>query len=286
MLNDFLYIVWDFDPVMFSIGGFELRYYGLMWAITFLVGERFFSTYAKREGFGNEIVETGFIWIVLGAVLGARIGHCLFYEFPYYIAKPWAIITEFRNGGMASHGSALGMLLGMWITCRKHNMPYVWWLDRIMIPVAVGGALVRLGNLFNSEIVGQVTDLPWGFKFMRLYPNMPVENVPIQHPAQLYEAIFYLITFAILLWMYFGRDEGRKHPGLMFGIGLIGIFLTRPFVELVKVNQEAFEEGMAMNMGQLLSIPFIILAVYMIWGSLKGRFPVAEPPKNNKRNKR
>ncbi len=286
MLNDFLYIIWDFDPVMFSIGGFELRYYGLMWAITFLVGERFFSTYAKREGFGNEIVETGFIWIVLGAVLGARIGHCLFYEFPYYIAKPWAIITEFRNGGMASHGSALGMLLGMWITCRKHNMPYVWWLDRIMIPVAVGGALVRLGNLFNSEIVGQVTDLPWGFKFMRLYPNMPVENVPIQHPAQLYEAIFYLITFAILLWMYFGRDEGRKHPGLMFGIGLIGIFLTRPFVELVKVNQEAFEEGMAMNMGQLLSIPFIILAVYMIWGSLKGRFPVAEPPKNNKRNKR
>ena len=286
MLNDFLYIIWDFDPVMFSIGGFELRYYGLMWAITFLVGERFFSTYAKREGFGNEIVETGFIWIVLGAVLGARIGHCLFYEFPYYIAKPWAIITEFRNGGMASHGSALGMLLGMWITCRKHNMPYVWWLDRIMIPVAVGGALVRLGNLFNSEIVGQVTDLPWGFKFKRLYPNMPVENVPIQHPAQLYEAIFYLITFAILLWMYFGRDEGRKHPGLMFGIGLIGIFLTRPFVELVKVNQEAFEEGMAMNMGQLLSIPFIILAVYMIWGSLKGRFPVAEPPKNNKRNKR
>lgn len=286
MLNNLLYIVWDFDPVMFSIGGFELRYYGLMWAITFLVGERFFSTFAKREGFGNEIVETGFLWIVLGAVLGARIGHCLFYEFPYYIAKPWAIITEFRNGGMASHGSALGMLLGMWITCRKHNMPYVWWLDRIMIPVAVGGAMVRLGNLFNSEIVGQVTDLPWGFKFMRLYPNIPVENVPIQHPAQLYEAIFYMITFAILLWMYFGRDAARKHPGLMFGIGLIGIFLTRPFVELVKVNQEAFEEGMTMNMGQLLSIPFIILAVYMIWGSLKGRFPVAEPPKNNKRNKR
>ncbi|MBO7195176.1 MAG: prolipoprotein diacylglyceryl transferase [Alistipes sp.] len=283
---DFLYIVWDFDPVMFSIGGFELRYYGLMWAITFLLGERFFSTFAKREGFSNEIVETGFIWIVLGAVLGARVGHCLFYEFPYYITKPWAIITEFRNGGMASHGSALGMLLGMWITCRKHKMAYVWWLDRIMIPVAIGGALVRLGNLFNSEIVGCTTDVPWGFKFMRLYPNIPIENIPVQHPAQLYEAICYIITFFILMWMYFKRDQGRKHAGLMFGIGLIGIFLTRPFIELIKENQEAFEEGMAMNMGQLLSIPFIILAAYMIWGSLKGKFPVATPPKSINKNKK
>ena len=283
---DFLYIVWDFDPVMFSIGGFELRYYGLMWAITFLLGERFFSTFAKREGFSNEIVETGFRWIVLGAVLGARVGHCLFYEFPYYITKPWAIITEFRNGGMASHGSALGMLLGMWITCRKHKMAYVWWLDRIMIPVAIGGALVRLGNLFNSEIVGCTTDVPWGFKFMRLYPNIPIENIPVQHPAQLYEAICYIITFFILMWMYFKRDQGRKHAGLMFGIGLIGIFLTRPFIELIKENQEAFEEGMAMNMGQLLSIPFIILAAYMIWGSLKGKFPVATPPKSINKNKK
>ena len=279
---DFLYIVWDFDPVMFSIGGFELRYYGLMWAITFLLGERFFSTFAKREGFSNEIVETGFIWIVLGA----RVGHCLFYEFPYYITKPWAIITEFRNGGMASHGSALGMLLGMWITCRKHKMAYVWWLDRIMIPVAIGGALVRLGNLFNSEIVGCTTDVPWGFKFMRLYPNIPIENIPVQHPAQLYEAICYIVTFFILMWMYFKRDQGRKHAGLMFGIGLIGIFLTRPFIELIKENQEAFEEGMAMNMGQLLSIPFIILAAYMIWGSLKGKFPVATPPKSINKNKK
>lgn len=292
MLSNFFYIVWDFDPVMLSIGNFELRYYGLMWALTFLLGERFFSNYAKREGFKQDIVETGFVWIVLGAVLGARIGHCLFYEFSYYITKPWAILTEFRNGGMASHGSALGMLLGMWITCRKHNMPYVWWLDRIMIPVAVGGALVRFGNLCNSEIVGNITDVPWAFKFVRLFPGTPIENIPAQHPAQVYEAIFYLITFAILLWMYYKRDEGRKHPGLMFGVGLIGIFLTRPFVEMVKMNQEAFEEGMALNMGQLLSIPFIILAVYMIWGALKGRFPQAEPavqtkiskPNNRKEN--
>lgn len=265
-----------------------MRYYGLMWALTFLLGERFFSNYSKREGFGAEVVETGFIWIVLGAVLGARVGHCLFYEFSYYITKPWAIITEFRNGGMASHGSALGMLLGMWITCRKLKMPYIWWLDRIMIPVTIGATLVRFGNLCNSEIVGRVTDLPWGFKFVRNFPNMPLESVPVQHPAQIYEALFYFATFLILLWMYYKRDEGRKRPGLMFSVGVLGVFLTRPFVEMVKVNQEAFEDGMFLNMGQLLSIPFILLALYVMWGALKGRYPVATPNKReiNNRKKR
>jgi prolipoprotein diacylglyceryltransferase len=114
---------------------------------------------------------------------------------------------------------------------------------------------------------------------------MPIENIPAQHPAQLYEAICYVITFVILLWMYYKRDEGRKRPGLMFGIGVMGIFLTRPFVELVKVNQEAFEEGMLLNMGQLLSIPFILLAAYMIWGAMKGKFPVAEPPKATRKKR-
>ena len=277
MLNNLLYIVWDVDPVMFSIGDFELRYYGLMWALTILLGERFFSAFAKREGFSNDIVETGFVWIVLGAILGARVGHCLFYEFSYYITKPWAILTEIRNGGMASHGSAIGMLLGMWITARKHKMAYVWWLDRIMIPVAIGGALVRLGNLMNSEIVGDATTMPWGFKFVRLYGAMPLENVPVQHPAQLYEALCYIVTFVVLMWLYYKRDMGRRHAGIMFGVGLIGIFVTRFFIELVKVNQEAFEEGMLLNMGQLLSIPFIIMAAVVIWMGINDKLPIARP---------
>lgn len=278
MLNDLFYIVWDFDPVMFSIGSLDIRYYGLTWALTILFGERFFSYFARREGFGPQIVETGFVWITLGAILGARIGHCLFYEFSYYIAKPWAILTEIRNGGMASHGAAIGMLIGMWITARKCRMPYVWWLDRIMVPVSIGGALVRLGNLCNSEIVGSATDLPWGFKFVRLYPSLPVERIPVLHPAQLYEAICYVVTFAVLLWLYRRRDEGRRHAGLMFGVGLIGIFLTRFFIEFIKADQEAFEQGMALNMGQLLSIPFILLGAWMIWRGRQGRFAVAAPP--------
>ena len=285
MLNDLFYIVWDFDPVMFSIGSVDIRYYGLTWALTILLGERFFSYFARREGFGPQIVETGFIWITLGAILGARIGHCLFYEFSYYIAKPWAIITEIRNGGMASHGAAIGMLIGMWITARKCRMPYVWWLDRIMIPVAIGGAAVRFGNLFNSEIVGSVTDMPWGFKFVRLYRDLPLDAVPVQHPTQLYEALCYVVTFGVLWWLYYRRDTGVRRPGLLFGVGLIGVFLTRFFIEFIKEDQEAFEQGMLLNMGQLLSIPFILFGIYMIWRALSRPAVEAKPASPGRKTK-
>ena len=282
MFGDLLYIVWDANPVLFNLGGFELRYYGLMWAVAILLGERLISLFVKREGLDPNIVETGFVWIVLGAILGARVGHCLFYEFPYYITKPWAILTEIRNGGMASHGSAIGMLIGMWITARKHKMSYIWWLDRIMIPVSIGGAAVRLGNLINSEIIGSVTEVPWAFQFVKLYPGVALESMPAHHPAQLYEAICYLVTFGILMWLYYGRDEGRRHAGLMFGVGLIGIFFTRFLLEFVKVDQEAFEAGMLLNMGQLLSVPFIIASAVVILGSFKGWFKLVVPTESKK----
>ena len=172
-------------------------------------------------------------------------------------------------------------------------MPYVWWLDRIMIPVTIGGGLVRIGNLINSEIVGKVTDVPWAFQFVRLYPNMPIESIPAQHPAQLYEALCYFITFAILCVMYYRFDFARRKPGIMFGVGVLGVFATRPFIELVKVNQEAFEADMLFNMGQLLSVPFIILALSVIYLGVKGKLPSGRPdsvenmPKNaNAKKKR
>ena len=284
-MNDMLYIVWDVDPTMFTLGSFELRYYGLMWVLALLLGERIMSIFAYREGYSPKIIETGFVWIILGAILGARIGHCLFYEFDYYITKPWAMLTEIRNGGMASHGSAIGMLLGMWITSRKCKMPYIWWLDRLMIPVAIGGMFVRLGNLLNSEIVGSPTTLPWGFKFMRLRENwgLSADAVVAQHPTQLYEAICYLITFFVLVWLYFKKDMARRKSGVMFGVGVLGIFLTRFFIELVKLDQEEFEAGMLLNMGQLLSIPFIVMAIWCIWKGSRGGFPIGMPTKFNKR---
>ncbi len=261
----FCSIVWDFDPVLFRIGSFDIRYYGLMWAIAILMAAKFFDNFIKREGLKPEISESIFLYGTIGTILGARLGHCLFYDPGYYLAQPWTILTEFRDGGMASHGAAIGILLGLWLFSRKNRLPYIWSLDRIMIGVAIGGAAVRLGNLFNSEIFGVATDLPWGFEFVRSAKWVREFAPAAVHPTQLYEALCYLVTFVILVWMYYGRDLGRRRPGMLFGVGLIGIFVTRFFIEFIKTEQEAFEKGMTLDMGQWLSIPFILLAGYMIY---------------------
>ena len=221
-----LYIVWNFNPVLFSVGGLDIRYYGLMWALAILVGAKFFDNFCKREGLPSSVSESIFIYGTLATIIGSRLGHCLFYEPQHYLAHPLAIITEIRNGGMASHGAAVGLLIGLWLFSRRNKLPYIWSLDRIMIPVAIGGAAVRFGNLFNSEIVGSVTDMPWGFKFVRLYRDLPLDAVPVQHPTQLYEALCYVATFGVLWWLYYRRDTGVRRPGLLFGVGLIGVFLT------------------------------------------------------------
>ena len=202
-------VVWDFNPVFFSIGSFDIRYYGLMWVLAILGGMLFFDQVCKREGLPQKVSESIFVYGTLATILGARLGHCFFYEPGYFLAHPWAIITDFRNGGMASHGAAVGLLIGLWLFSRKNKLPYIWSLDRIMLPVAIGGAIVRLGNLFNSEIVGAVTDVSWGFKFVRLYPNVPIDSIPVQHPTQLYEALCYLVIFGILCWLYYGRWRRR-----------------------------------------------------------------------------
>lgn len=259
-----LYVIWDFNPVLVRIAGMDIRYYGLMWALAILIGAWFFDKFGKREGLPPSVSESIFLYGTLATIIGSRLGHCLFYEPEYYLAHPLAIVTEFRNGGMASHGAAVGLLIGLWLFSRKNKLPYIWSLDRIMVPVALGGAIVRLGNLFNSEIVGAAADVPWGFKFVRLYRGLPLEQIPVQHPTQIYEAICYVLTFCVLIWLYYRRDAGTRRPGLMFGVGLIGIFLTRFLIEFIKEDQEAFEQGMLLNMGQLLSIPFALFGIYMI----------------------
>ncbi len=267
MINS-LVVIWDFDPVMFTLGSLEIRYYGLMWALALLLGGWFFGNFCKREHLNPELADSIFVYGALATVIGARLGHCLFYEPGYYLSQPWTIITEIRNGGMASHGAAIGLLIGLWLFSRKNKMPYIWSLDRIMIPVGIGGAIVRLGNLFNSEIIGCVTDVPWAFKFVRLFPGVAIENIPAQHPTQLYEALCYIATFALLAYLYYAKDLGRRRPGLLFGIGLQGIFLTRFCIEFIKLEQEAFEKGMLLDMGQILSIPFILLGIYIIYRAL------------------
>lgn len=263
-------IYWDFDPVMLRLGeNFDIRYYGLMWALAIGLSAVFFDRFVKREGLPEKVSESIFYFGTLATIIGSRVGHCLFYEPDKYLAEPLRMLTDIRDGGMASHGAAIGLLIGLWLFSRRNKLPYLWSLDRIMIGVAIGGAFVRLGNLLNSEIIGAPTDAPWGFIFARLYPvGTPVEAMVARHPAQIYEALCYVVTFVVLAWLYYKRDMARRRPGLMFGVGLIGIFLTRFLIEFVKENQEAFEQSMTLNMGQWLSVPFIVMAVVLIWYSL------------------
>lgn len=266
-----LSITWEWDPSLFEIGSFDIRWYGLMWAVAILAAERICYYMFKREGLPPKTLESAFIWIVLGTFVGARLGHCLFYGVPddpwYYYTHPIEIITGIREGGMASHGATLGILLGIWIFGKRNRLPFIWGLDRIAIVAPLSGAIIRLGNLFNSEIVGKPTDLPWGFKFPLCSEDRMIESiaeVPARHPAQLYEALCYILVFAILFWMYKRFDLGRRRPGLLFGGAMIGIFLSRFFIEFCKERQVDFENGLLLDMGQMLSIPFIILGVVMI----------------------
>lgn len=197
------------------------------------------------------------IWyMILGTVLGARLGHCLFYNPVYYLSHPLEILMVWK-GGLASHGAAIGILTALYLFIKKKKeYSYLWLMDRIVITVALGGFFIRMGNLFNSEILGKQTDVPWAFVFTY------VDNVP-RHPAQLYEAIAYLIIFISLLIYYF-RTDAKFKEGMIFGMFLISVFTFRFLVEFIKEDQTYFEQGMVLNMGQLLSIPFILLGLFFV----------------------
>lgn len=255
MVN-FLAITWDVDPVLVKIGSLEVMWYGLCWVLAIAGGMWFFSNFIKREKLDPDL-ENIFWWGAVATVVGARLGHCLFYDPVYYFTHPIEFLN-FRGGGMASHGAAIGLLIGLWGYSRRYKLPYIWPLDRVMIPVTVGGAVVRLGNLINSEVYGHPTELPWGFIFVRTGETVPM------HPTQIYEALCYLATFAVLLIMYYKMDMGRRRPGMLFGVGLTGVFLSRFLLEFIKNPQVAAEQTMFLNIGQLLSIPFVVAGVLMI----------------------
>jgi len=262
---ELLAVVWDFNPTLVNIFGFEIRWYSLTWVAALLFGGWLFSYFCKREGKPESVSGTAFLYIALGTIIGARLGHCLFYEPEVYLRAPWKIITGIRDGGLASHGATIGILLGIWLSSRKSKVSVMWTADRLGIIAPLSGAMIRFGNLFNSEIIGNETTVPWGFKFMRLYPNWPEDMVPARHATQLYEALCYLACFAILFALY-RYTKVEKREGFIFGAALVGIFTPRFFIEFIKIDQVAFEQGMTLNMGQWLSIPFILIgAGFMIW---------------------
>jgi prolipoprotein diacylglyceryl transferase len=267
-MTNFLTVIWDVNPVMFHIGSFEVMWYGLAWMLAILIGALYFINFGKHEGLNPALADSIFWWGTLATIIGARLGHCLFYEPVYYLQHPLEILN-IRQGGMASHGAAMGLLIGLYCFARRNKLPYIWPLDRVTIPVTVGGAIVRIGNLMNTEIYGRPTDLPWGFEFVRdrqwsMALDMGGSGALPVHPTQIYEALCYLLTFVVLVLLYYRWDVARKRPGLLFGVGLIGIFVSRFFIEFIKNPQVAREVGMTLDIGQWLSIPFIIVGVLMV----------------------
>lgn len=277
----FDYIIWNLNPEIFSVGSFALRYYGLLFAMAFIVGYKIMERVYKREGLNNEELDRLSINMVISVVIGARLGHVLFYEPEVYLAHPIEIL-KIWEGGLASHGAAIGILIGLFIYSRKKIIPsYMWILDRIILTIPIGGAFVRLGNLMNSEIYGHETSKPWGFVYVRDLPLEAIEMYPqlasnalqvtsslptgisAHHPTQIYEALGYILVFIFLFYLYWKTDSAQK-PGRLFGLFLILLFSLRFFIEFVKEVQVPFEQGMALNMGQLLSIPFIALGIFIM----------------------
>ncbi len=251
-------IVWDVSPVIFKLGSIQVRYYGLFFALAFLLGYIVLERLVfKREGLKVELLDKLATYVIIGTVIGARLGHVLFYEPAYYLSHPLKILSIWE-GGLASHGAAIGILLAIYLFTRKTGKSFLWVLDRLVIVVALGGFFIRMGNLMNSEIYGHFTNLPWGFIFIRDGQTEP------RHPTQIYEGLSYLILFFGLIIYYIKRYTTMRN-GTIFGIFLIALFGVRFLIEFIKEPQVEFETTMALNMGQWLSLPFILIGIWLLF---------------------
>lgn len=249
-------IHWNINPEIFRIGRFAIRYYGVLWALSFYLGYLIFNRFVKKEGLPEGFLDSLTIYTAVGTVLGARLGHCLFYEPDYYLSHPLDILKIWQ-GGLASHGAAIGIIIAIFLFSRKQKVSMLYVLDRIVVTVALAGFLIRLGNLMNSEIYGVETNLPWGFIFERNGEIFP------KHPTQLYEAFMYLLIFLMLYFIY-RKSNSKPSTGLLFGLFLSTVFSARFLIEFVKEPQVEFEKTMSLNMGQLLSIPFVLAGIAFI----------------------
>ena len=259
---DFLSVTWNVDPIIFKIGPIALRWYSLLFVAGFPLGYWMFTKFYKREGVDTKLLEPLLYALLIGTIVGARLGHCLFYEPSYYLtAEHWVEIFKPWRGGLASHGGAIGVMLAVWWYAnkygKKNGFDILWVFDRLVICVAFAGCLIRLGNLFNSEIYGDVTDLPWGFIFERRGETLP------KHPTQIYEALSYLIL-GIFLALEYQKKLDRRYRGWFFGVFFIGCFGMRFLIEFIKEPQVGFEENMVLDMGQWLSIPFILAGIALV----------------------
>ena len=274
------YITWNVDPVLIHMGGLEVRWYGLLWAVglylCWLVNERMY----RRENCPAEWPDKMFIYMALGVIIGARLGHCWFYEWHLtndpiqifgwtinyrnpYIEHPLRLIRVWE-GGLSSHGGAIGLIIAALLLNRnvfskypQFQTSWIWILDRLCLGVCITATMIRFGNLMNSEIYGGPTTLPWGFIFVRNGETVPC------HPTQIYEMLYCLVAMAVT-WPLYYKTDARRREGLLLGVFFLIVFVTRFCLEFIKNDQEAFEANMVLNMGQWLSVPFIIWGIYLI----------------------
>ena len=260
-----LYINWDVDSEIINIGGFPIKYYGLLFAAGLLLSMAILKKIYKTENLNDSAHEALFLYGIIGIFVGARLGHCFFYDFDYYSKNLIEIILPIKKtitgdykfvgfSGLASHGGTVGLLISLYLYSKKYKIKYLKILDLIAIVAPLGAAFIRLANLMNSEMIGNPTTMTWAFIFKR------VDTIP-RHPAQLYEAIAYFIIF-LLLFITYKTKNITIGNGFYFGLAITLIFSMRILIEFVKINQVAFEEGMKLNMGQILSIPFILIGLY------------------------
>lgn len=255
-------INWNVSPEIFSFGPLgpfgtiTVRWYGLLFSLSFIIGYQIMMIIFNNEKRSEQDLNDLVWYMVGGTVIGARLGHCLFYNPEYYLAHPIEILMVWK-GGLASHGAAIGIVTAIYLFIKKRKQySFLWVMDRIVITVALAGFFIRMGNLFNSEIYGKPTNVAWAFVFSL------VDDQP-RHPTQIYEAVAYLVVF-VLLYLIYHKSKGKFKDGLLLGLFLILVFSFRFFVEFLKENQSAFEKYMFINMGQLLSIPLIIWGIYLL----------------------
>ena len=269
-----LSVHWHVDPVLLRLGPLEIRWYGLLFVSGFVIGWYLFKWFFTREKVDTRLLDPLLYALLIATIAGARLGHCLFYQPDYYLGSPEGFLEIFMpwKGGLASHGGAIALFLALWWYTRrygrKNDFDYLWLMDRLGIAIAFAGCLIRLGNLFNSEIYGDATSLPWGFIF-----DLRGETVP-KHPTQLYEALSYLILGLVMLWIYKYRLD-KVHRGFFSGLFLLGCFGMRFLIEFIKEPQVAFEETMLLDMGQLLSLPLIFLGIGLLVYAARTKKPAA-----------
>jgi phosphatidylglycerol---prolipoprotein diacylglyceryl transferase len=265
-----LAIRWDVTPEIID-GWSTPNLYGLLFVTGLILGYFVIRKMFRKDGIPDDQLDKLVLYVVLATIIGARLGHVFFYDWDIYKQNPIDII-KIWEGGLASHGGAIALVIALSIYAKKVvHKPYLWIFDRISAPIAIAGTFIRLGNLVNSEIVGRPTDVPWAFEFVHYFNEATRQFDPTpRHPTQLYEALMYLTIFGILLYMYWKRSAW-KQPGLVFGTFLILLFGGRFLVEFLKVGQTLYDDSLTINTGQWLSVPFVIAGIIILVWSFKNK---------------